>query len=95
MYDPKISIPGVTQENIPLGAVVMGAGVDPGISTMIRALFEVWTHTGQTYANFGPGMSMGYTVAAKSCKGVADSLSITHPGNPGCHAPCARFAYAA
>lgn len=64
---------------------VMGAGVDPGISTMIRALFEIWAPTGQTYVNFGPGMSMGHTVAAKSYQGVADALSITRPGDPGSH----------
>jgi len=66
-------------------AAVMGAGVDPGISTMVRALFEIWAPTGLTYVNFGPGMSMGHTVAAKSYKGVADALSITRPGDPGCH----------
>lgn len=66
-------------------SAVMGAGVDPGISTMIRALFEIWAPTGLTYVNFGPGMSMGHTVAAKSYKGVADALSITRPGDPGCH----------
>lgn len=64
---------------------VMGAGVDPGISTMIRALFEIWAPTGLTYVNFGPGMSMGHTVAAKSYPGVADAVSITRPGDPGCH----------
>lgn len=64
---------------------IMGAGVDPGISTMIRALFEVWAPTGLTYVNFGPGMSMGHTVAAKSYAGVRDALSITRPGDPGCH----------
>ncbi|HZW04960.1 MAG TPA: diaminopimelate dehydrogenase [Anaerolineaceae bacterium] len=66
-------------------AAVMGAGVDPGISTMIRALFEVWAPTGLTYVNYGPGMSMGHTVAAKSYPGVKDALSITRPYDPGCH----------
>ncbi len=66
-------------------ASVMGAGVDPGMSTIIRALFEVWTPTGLTYVTYGPGMSMGHTVAAKSYPGVKDALSITRPGDPGCH----------
>ncbi len=66
-------------------AAVMGSGVDPGVSTMIRALFEVWAPTGITYVNYGPGMSMGHTVAAKSHPGVKDALSITRPGEPGCH----------
>lgn len=66
-------------------AAIMGSGVDPGISTMIRALFEIWAPTGLSYVNYGPGMSMGHTVAAKSYAGVADALSITRPGDPGCH----------
>lgn len=66
-------------------AAVMGAGVDPGMSTVIRALFEVWAPTGLTYVTYGPGMSMGHTVAAKSYPGVKDALSITRPGDPGCH----------
>lgn len=64
---------------------IMGAGVDPGISTMIRALFEIWAPTGLSYVTYGPGMSMGHTVAAKSYPGVKDALSITRPGDPGCH----------
>lgn len=67
-------------------AALMGSGVDPGISTMIRALFEIWAPTGLTYVNYGPGMSMGHTVCAKSYPGVKDALSITRPGDPGCHA---------
>jgi len=64
---------------------IMGAGVDPGASSMIRALFEIWAPTGLTYVNFGPGMSMGHTVALKSFAGVQDALAITRPGRPGCH----------
>lgn len=66
-------------------AAIMGAGVDPGMSTIVRALFEVWAPTGLTYVSYGPGMSMGHTVAAKSYAGVKDALSITRPGDPGCH----------
>jgi diaminopimelate dehydrogenase len=64
---------------------IMGAGVDPGVSTIMRALFEMWAPTGLTYVTYGPGMSMGHTVAAKSYPGVQDALSITRPGDPGCH----------
>lgn len=64
---------------------VMGSGVDPGACTMIRALFEMWAPTGLTYVDYGPGMSMGHTVACKSYKGVKDALSITRPGRPGVH----------
>lgn len=66
-------------------ASIMGAGVDPGVSTIVRTLFEMWAPTGLTYVTYGPGMSMGHTVAAKSYAGVKDALSITRPGDPGCH----------
>ncbi len=66
-------------------AAIMGAGVDPGVSTIVRTLFEMWAPTGLTYVTYGPGMSMGHTVAAKSYPGVADALSVTRPGDPGCH----------
>lgn len=64
---------------------LMGAGVDPGVSTIVRTIFEMWAPTGLTYVTYGPGMSMGHTVAAKSYDGVQDALSITRPGDPGCH----------
>ena len=66
-------------------AAIMGCGVDPGVSTMIRAIFELWATTGISYVNYGPGMSMGHTVAAKSYPGVKDALAITRPGEPGSH----------
>ncbi|NPV86101.1 MAG: diaminopimelate dehydrogenase [Anaerolineae bacterium] len=66
-------------------AAIMGSGVDPGVSTIVRALFEIWAPTGMSYVSYGPGMSMGHTVAAKSYDGVKDALSITRPGDPGCH----------
>ncbi len=66
-------------------AAIMGAGVDPGVSTIIRSIFEMWAPTGLTYVTYGPGMSMGHTVAAKSYAGVRNALSITRPGDPGCH----------
>lgn len=66
-------------------AAIMGSGVDPGISTMVRALFEIWAPTGLSYVSYGPGMSMGHTVAARSYPGVKDALSITRPGDPGSH----------
>lgn len=66
-------------------AAILASGVDPGASTMIRALFEIWAPTGLTYVSYGPGMSMGHTVAAKSYEGVRDAFSVTRPGDPGCH----------
>jgi len=79
----KNTLDPIARENN--AVAVMGSGVDPGASTMVRALFEIWAPTGLTYVNYGPGMSMGHTVAAKSYAGVKDALSITRPGRPGVH----------
>ncbi|MDX7019132.1 diaminopimelate dehydrogenase, partial [Klebsiella aerogenes] len=38
-----------------------------------------------TYTNFGPGMSMGHSVAAKAIDGVRDALSMTIPLGTGVH----------
>lgn len=40
---------------------------------------------GLTYTNFGPGRSMGHTVAAKAIKGVKNALSMTIPLGTGIH----------
>ena len=37
------------------------------------------------YTNFGPGMSMGHSAAAKSIDGIADAVSITLPLGKGKH----------
>ena len=49
---------------------VMSAGWDPGSDSVIRALLEACAPKGLTYTNFGPGMSMGHTVAVKAIEGV-------------------------
>jgi len=62
------------------GAVsIISAGWDPGSDSVIRALLEAMAPKGITYTNFGPGMSMGHTVAAKAIPGVKDALSMTVP----------------
>ncbi|MDR2146977.1 MAG: diaminopimelate dehydrogenase [Tannerella sp.] len=58
---------------------IISAGWDPGTDSVIRALFEAMTPRGITYVNFGPGMSMGHTVAVKAIKGVKAALSMTIP----------------
>jgi len=58
---------------------VIAAGWDPGSDSVIRALFEAMAPRGITYTNFGPGMSMGHSVAAKSVEGAEDALSVTIP----------------
>ena len=49
---------------------VISAGWDPGSDSVVRALLEAMVPKGITYTNFGPGMSMGHTVAVKAIEGV-------------------------
>ena len=64
---------------------VLSSGFDPGADSVIRALFEVMAPKGITYINFGPGMSMGHTVAVKAIDGVKNALSMTIPTGAGVH----------
>lgn len=62
------------------GAVsIISAGWDPGTDSVVRCLMQAMAPKGITYTNFGPGRSMGHSVAAKAVKGVKDALSITIP----------------
>lgn len=64
---------------------VLSAGWDPGTDSMVRALLEICAPKGLTYTNFGPGMSMGHTVAVKAIEGVKAALSMTIPTGTGIH----------
>ena len=64
---------------------IVSAGWDPGSDSVIKVLMEAMAPKGITYTNFGPGMSMGHTVAAKSKTGVRNALSITIPAGTGIH----------
>lgn len=64
---------------------VISAGWDPGTDSMVRSMFEFMAPKGITYTNFGPGMSMGHTVAVKAIKGVKAALSMTIPVGTGIH----------
>lgn len=64
---------------------VIGAGWDPGINTLMRGIFELTAPKGVTYTNYGPGMSMGHTVAVKAVEGVKKALSVTIPTGAGVH----------
>ncbi len=66
-------------------ASVISAGWDPGSDSIVRTLMEAMAPKGITYTNFGPGMSMGHTVAAKSKPGVGNALSMTIPTGQGIH----------
>lgn len=58
---------------------VISAGWDPGSDSVVRALLEMCAPKGLTYTNFGPGMSMGHTVATKAIEGVKAAISMTIP----------------
>ena len=64
---------------------VVSVGFDPGGDSVIRALLEVLAPQGQTFTNFGPGMSLGHTVAVKAIEGVKNALSVTIPLGTGVH----------
>ncbi len=64
---------------------IISAGWDPGSDSIIRALLMAMAPKGITYTNFGPGRSMGHTVAAKAIAGVKDALSMTIPLGTGIH----------
>lgn len=64
---------------------IISAGWDPGTDSMVRSMFEFMAPKGITYTNFGPGMSMGHTVAVKAIKGVKAALSMTIPVGTGIH----------
>lgn len=66
-------------------AAIISAGWDPGSDSVVRALMEMCAPKGVTYTNFGPGMSMGHTVAVKAIEGVKAALSMTIPVGTGIH----------
>lgn len=64
---------------------IIAAGWDPGSDSIVRTLMEAMAPKGVTYTNFGPGMSMGHTVAVKAIPGVKAALSMTIPTGTGIH----------
>ena len=64
---------------------VVSAGWDPGSDSVVRALLLAMAPQGITYTNFGPGRSMGHTVAAKAIEGIKNALSMTIPLGTGVH----------
>ena len=68
------------------GAVsIISAGWDPGSDSVVRTLMESLAPKGLTYTNFGPGRSMGHSVAVRAIEGVRDALSVTIPLGTGIH----------
>ncbi|MBP3349379.1 MAG: diaminopimelate dehydrogenase [Bacteroidaceae bacterium] len=64
---------------------IISAGWDPGSDSVVRTLLQACAPKGITYTNFGPGMSMGHTVAVKAIEGVKAALSMTIPVGTGIH----------
>ena len=64
---------------------IISAGWDPGSDSVVRTLLQAIAPKGVSYTNFGPGMSMGHTVAVKAIPGVKAALSMTIPVGTGLH----------
>lgn len=64
---------------------IVSAGWDPGADSIVRALLLACAPQGITHTNFGPGMSMGHSVAARTVPGVVDAISMTIPLGEGIH----------
>lgn len=89
-FDVHTQIPSLRSELNPIaqkaGTVsIISAGWDPGTDSMMRGMLEFMAPKGITYTNFGPGMSMGHTVAVKAIPGVKKALSLTIPAGMGIH----------
>ena len=89
-FDIHVSIADLRRTLDPIakshGSVaIISAGWDPGSDSVVRTLMEAAAPKGITYTNFGPGMSMGHTVAVKSKPGVKNALSMTIPLGTGIH----------
>lgn len=64
---------------------IIAAGWDPGSDSVVRTLMEAIAPKGVSYTNFGPGRSMGHSVAVRAIAGVRDALSMTIPLGTGVH----------
>lgn len=64
---------------------IISAGWDPGSDSVVRTLLEAIAPKGITYTKFGPGRSMGHSVAVRAIDGVKDALSMTIPVGTGIH----------
>lgn len=83
IYELRDKLDKVAKQNNT--ASITAAGWDPGTDSAVRALMEIMAPKGITYTDFGPGMSMGHSVAAKAIKGVKNALSMTIPLGTGLH----------
>ena len=83
IVDLRRSLDAAAKKN---GAVsIIAAGWDPGSDSVVRTLMESLAPRGISYTNFGPGRSMGHSVAVRAIAGVRDALSVTIPLGIGIH----------
>ena len=77
IVDLRRSLDAVAKANNAVS--VISAGWDPGSDSIVRTLMQSLAPKGITYTNFGPGRSMGHSVAVRAIDGVKDALSMTIP----------------
>ncbi|MGI5887048.1 MAG: diaminopimelate dehydrogenase, partial [Syntrophomonadaceae bacterium] len=83
LADLRLELDEIARAN--RAVAVVSAGWDPGTDSIVRCMFQFMAPRGLTYTNFGPGMSMGHSVAVKSIPGVQNALSVTIPLGTGIH----------
>lgn len=83
VYDLHEQLDAIAKKNNT--AAIISAGWDPGSDSVIRTMMLAMAPKGLTWTNFGPGMSMGHSVVARSKKGVKNALSMTMPQGAGIH----------
>ena len=83
IVDLRRSLDAVAKANNAVS--IISAGWDPGSDSIVRTLMESLAPKGVSYTNFGPGRSMGHSVAVKAIEGVRDALSVTIPVGTGIH----------
>lgn len=83
IVDLRNSLDSVAKANNAVS--IISAGWDPGSDSIVRTLMQSLAPKGVTYTNFGPGRSMGHSVAVRAISGVKDALSMTIPVGTGIH----------
>ncbi len=83
IVDLRKSLDPVAKENKAVS--IISAGWDPGSDSIVRTLMQSLAPKGISYTNFGPGRSMGHSVAVRAITGVRDALSMTIPVGTGIH----------
>lgn len=83
IVDLRRSLDSVAKANNAVS--IISAGWDPGSDSIVRTLMQSLAPKGVTYTNFGPGRSMGHSVAVRAISGVKDALSMTIPVGTGIH----------